>query len=125
MRLAVAVLAFGCAAAGCGAALDEAGGATAAVVVDVPVPSPPPPDRAEPPRPVSPGFGYIWVAGHWDNLDGAYIWKDGRWLKGRSDYEYVRGRYEFAAAKQQWIYHRPHWKRRHAAALVVATDGGV
>jgi hypothetical protein len=86
------------------------------VVVDVVVPSGPPADRTET-KPASPGPGHIWVAGHWDNIDGNYVWKEGRWLQARPDYEYVRARYDFDSSKQLWIYHRPHWKRRHAQVI--------
>jgi hypothetical protein len=107
------------ACAGCGAAL--AGPSTSGpVTVDVPVQTAPPPDKKDPPRPPSPGFGYLWVAGHWDNVDGNYIWKEGRWIPAKADYEYVRAHYDFDAARGSWIYHRPHWKRRHAAV----PDGG-
>jgi hypothetical protein len=127
VRFQALVLALGCSvSAGCGATLGGEGAATSTsssspeVVVDVPVSSAPPPDRTDPPRPRAPGFGYIWVAGHWDNLDGAFIWKDGHWQQGRRDYEYIRARYEFDSAKRIWIYHRPHWKLRHAVAAVAA-----
>ncbi len=110
---------LGCAAlalllAACG---PIAGGETSSpgkVVVDVVVPSGPPADRTET-KPPAPGPGHLWIAGHWDNIDGIYVWKEGRWLQARPDYEYVRARYDFDSSKQLWIYHRPHWKRRHAA----------
>jgi hypothetical protein len=50
------------------------------------------------------------VAGYWDYLDGNYVWRSGRWLQGKADYEYVRARYEVVG--QAWVFHRPHWKRR-------------
>ncbi len=76
------------------------------------VKSAPPTDKAEDAKPTAPGFGFIWVAGYWDYLDGNYIWRDGRWMQGKADYEYVRARYEHDG--QGWVFHRPHWKRRHA-----------
>jgi WXXGXW repeat (2 copies) len=102
----------------CGATLGPDGvpSSSNAVTVDVVVSSPPPADKTDPARPPAPAFGYIWVAGHWDNLDGNYIWKSGRWVQGRPDYEYVRARYDFDSTRQVWVYHRPHWKRRHAAS---------
>jgi hypothetical protein len=66
-------------------------------------------------HPASPGFGFIWVGGYWDYLDGNYVWRDGRWVQGKPDYEYVRARYEFDG--KSWVFHRPHWKKRHS-------DGG-
>lgn len=79
--------------------------------IDVPVSEAPPPEKAEGARPASPGYGYIWVGGYWDYLDGNYIWRDGRWVQGKADYEYVRARYEYTG--KEWVFHRPHWKRRH------------
>ena len=79
----------------------------------IPVSSAPPADKAEESRPAAPGYGYIWVAGYWDYLDGNYIWRDGRWVQGKPDYEYVRARYEYDG--KAWVFHRPHWKRlQHA-----------
>jgi hypothetical protein len=78
----------------------------------VPVNTPPPADKNDGDKPAAPGFGYIWVAGYWDYLDGNYIWRAGRWVQGKADYEYVRARYEFDG--KAWVFHRPHWKRRHA-----------
>jgi hypothetical protein len=79
--------------------------------IDLPVQSPPPPEKVEAARPAAPGFGYIWVAGYWDYLDGNYIWREGRWVQGKPDYEYVRARYDNEAGKG-WVFHRPHWKKR-------------
>ncbi len=76
------------------------------------VPQQPPPDKDEGPHAAAPGFGFIWVAGYWDYLDGNYIWRQGRWVQGKPDYEYVRARYEFDG--KSWVFHRPHWKRRHS-----------
>ena len=78
--------------------------------IDVPVNSPPPAEKTEGARPAAPGYGYIWVGGYWDYLDGNYIWRDGRWVQGKPDYEYVRARYEYDG--KAWVFHRPHWKRR-------------
>jgi len=68
-------------------------------------------ERSEGDKPAAPGYGYIWVAGYWDYLDGNYIWRSGHWMQGKSDYEYVRARYEYDG--KTWVFHRPHWKRRH------------
>jgi hypothetical protein len=93
----------------------------AAAQLDVPVSAPPPPDKAEGQRPAAPGFGYIWVSGYWDYLDGNYVWHDGRWVQGKPDYEYVRARYEHL--ESGWVFHRPHWKRRHSASAATAQAG--
>jgi hypothetical protein len=83
----------------------------------------PPPDKAESKEhPASPGFGFIWVAGYWDYLDGNYVWRDGRWVPGKPDYEYVRARYEFDG--KAWVFHRPHWKKRHAEGGAESTPQG-
>ena len=82
--------------------------------VDVPVGSPPPAEKADAAKPAAPGYGYIWVGGYWDYLDGNYIWRDGRWVQGKPDYEYVRARYDNDG--KSWVFHRPHWKRRQHAA---------
>ena len=77
----------------------------------VQVTQPPPADKIEE-KTAAPGFGYIWVAGYWDYLDGNYVWREGRWVAVRPDYEYVRARYEQSGSG--WVFHRPHWKKRHA-----------
>ena len=77
----------------------------------VPVSAQPPVERSEGDKPAAPAYGYIWVAGYWDYLDGNYIWRSGHWMQGKADYEYVRARYEFDG--KTWVFHRPHWKRRH------------
>jgi hypothetical protein len=91
--------------------------------IDVPVQSPPPPEKAEAARPAAPGFGYIWVGGYWDYLDGNYIWRDGRWVQGKPDYEYVRARYDNDAGKG-WVFHRPHWKKRQHSGEQAAKPAG-
>ena len=100
--------------AGC-ATFSSSGSGDPNTQITVPVSSAPPAEKAESARPEAPGFGYIWVDGYWDYLDGTYVWRDGRWVKGKPDYEYVRARYEYNG--KSWIFHRPHWKRRpHATA---------
>ena len=48
-------------------------------------------------------------------LDGNFLWRDGRWVQGKADYEYVRASY--AHESGSWVFHRPHWKRRATASL--------
>ena len=114
MRTIALVLMLGF-TAGC-ATLSSSGGSSgdSKTQIDVPVNSAPPPEKAEGTRPEAPGYGYIWVAGYWDYLDGNYIWRDGRWVQGKPDYEYVRARYEYDG--KAWVFHRPHWKRRQHTA---------
>jgi hypothetical protein len=101
-------------AAGCGTLSSSSKPGETQDQLTVQVAQAPPADKAEDAKPVAPGFGYIWVAGYWDYLDGNYIWRSSRWVQGKPDYEYVRARYDQVG--QQWTFHRPHWKRRHAAA---------
>ena len=89
--------------------------------LDVQVAEAPPPEKVEADKPASPGFGYIWVSGYWDYLDGNYIWRSGRWVQGKPDYEYVRARYD--QANGRWVFHRPHWKRRHSSSAATAHAG--
>ena len=105
---------------GCATLSSSSGGSSgdSKTQIDVPVSSQPPPEKAEGTRPSSPGFGYIWVGGYWDYLDGNYIWRDGRWVQGKPDYEYVRARYDNNG--KTWVFHRPHWKRRQKATEAAA-----
>ena len=96
--------------AGCATLSGSPGAAGDGNEIDISVSSAPPPEKAEGTRPAAPGYGYIWVGGYWDYLDGNYIWTDGRWVQGKPDYEYVRARYEYDG--KAWVFHRPHWKRR-------------
>jgi hypothetical protein len=87
------------------AAAASADGQPEGIEVHTPPPAPPPETR-----PPSPGFGYIYVAGYWEWIDGSYVWHPGRWIPGKADYELVRARYE--AKNGAWIFYKPHWKRR-------------
>ncbi|HXU74371.1 MAG TPA: YXWGXW repeat-containing protein [Polyangia bacterium] len=73
------------------------------------VPNAPPDPKPEEKMPC-PGPGHIWVAGYWDYIGGQHVWRDGRWVQGKPDYEYVRARYEFDG--KAWQFHVPHWHRR-------------
>ncbi|HEY2747792.1 MAG TPA: YXWGXW repeat-containing protein [Polyangia bacterium] len=105
--------------AGCATLSSSSGNPSGDSQIDISVNSAPPAEKAEGARPAAPGYGYIWVGGYWDYLDGNYIWRDGRWVQGKPDYEYVRARYEFDG--KAWVFHRPHWKRRqHTSAAATA-----
>ena len=112
MRVMALTMFLSLVGAGCAtmASSSSSEGATDKSQLTVAVTSPPPAERAEDSKPAAPGFGFIWVAGYWDYLDGNYIWREGRWMQGKADYEYVRARYEHEP--QGWVFHRPHWKRR-------------
>ncbi len=92
--------------------------ATPEASLEVAVAEAPPPDQHED-KPAAPGYGYIWVSGYWDNLDGRYIWRPGRWVQGKANYEYVRARYEQSG--KGWVFHRPYWHRRHSPTVGTAT----
>jgi len=107
--------------AGCATLSSSSGGSSGNPEnqIDISVNSAPPPEKTEGSRPAAPGFGYIWVGGYWDYLDGNYIWRDGRWVQGKPDYEYVRARYEYDG--KAWVFHRPHWKRRQKTTEVTTS----
>ena len=99
--------------AGCAVVSSDTGSGNPSTALTIQVNSAPPQDKTEE-RAASPGYGFIWVAGYWDNIDGNYVWRPGRWVQGKPDYEYVRARYEYNGSA--WIFHRPHWKKRHTQA---------
>lgn len=119
MRTIALVLMIGF--AGCATLSSSSGGSSGNPEnqIDISVNSAPPPEKTEGSRPAAPGFGYIWVGGYWDYLDGNYIWRDGRWVQGKPDYEYVRARYEYDG--KAWVFHRPHWKRRQKTTEVTTS----
>jgi hypothetical protein len=96
---------------GCGVLSSDSGGGDPQNALTMQVGSQPPADKTED-KPASPGFGYIWVSGYWDYIGGQYVWRNGRWVQGKPDYEYVRARYEYDG--KGWTFHRPHWKKRKA-----------
>jgi hypothetical protein len=115
-RSLLLVLALSLGAGGCAFLSSDTSASNARSALSEQVNDAPPPDKAEGARPASPGFGYIWVAGYWDYLDGNFIWRDGRWVQGKPDYEYVRARYQYDNAGKTWVFYRPHWKRRAETA---------
>jgi hypothetical protein len=84
---------------------------TASQRLVIEVPNAPPDPKPEVKTPC-PALGMIWVAGYWDYIGGQHVWRDGRWVQGKADYEYVRARYEFDG--KTWLFHVPHWHRRVA-----------
>jgi hypothetical protein len=119
MRLALAFgFALSLASSGCGIVSSDTSSTETKNALTIQVSKEPPADKAEGTKPAAPGFGYIWVAGYWDYLDGNYVWRDGRWVQGKQDYEYVRARYENVG--NGWVFHRPHWKKRHTEATPAA-----
>jgi hypothetical protein len=111
------ILSFALAAAGCSVISSDTAAENPQNALTVQVSSAPPPEKTEnAAKPDKPDTSrpYLWVAGYWDYIAGNYVWKDGHWVEARPDYEYVRARYEFDG--KAWIFHKPHWKRRHAAS---------
>lgn len=100
---------------GCATLSGSSGSADPNTQLTIAVSSAPPAEKPEGSRPEPPGYGYIWVNGYWDYLDGNYVWRDGRWVQAKPDYEYVRARYEYNG--KSWLFHRPHWKRRHTSQM--------
>lgn len=114
IALSLSLFSFGCATV----SGDTSQTSTASQQLVIEVPSPPPDPQPEVKTPC-PGPGHIWVAGYWDYIDGHHVWREGRWLQGKADYEYVRARYEFDG--KAWQFHVPHWHRRAIAAPAVTT----
>lgn len=106
--------------AGCSIISSDTSAGEAQNALTVQVREAPPPDKTDVDKPQAPGYGYIWVAGYWDYLDGNYLWREGRWMQGKQDYEYVRARYE--QSNGAWVFHRPHWKKRHGEASAAQSD---
>jgi hypothetical protein len=115
------VLAFA-ASSGCAVISSDTKSGDAQTTLTVQVREQPPAEKEADPKekPAAPGYGYIWVAGYWDYLDGVYVWRDGRWVPGKPAYEYVRARYEFDG--KSWVFHRPHWKKRHTENAQAGTQ---
>jgi len=74
----------------------------------------PPAPRYEPmpgPRP-----GQVWVPGHWQWNERAYVWRSGYWQAARPDYAYAPGRWVQADGGWRWM--EGDWRRaeppRHA-----------
>ena len=102
IALCLSLSAFGCAAV-----TTQTSSTTPTLVVEVP--NQPPEAKAEVKSPC-PSPGSIWVAGYWDYIDGHHVWRDGRWVSGKSGYEYVRAQYVYDG--HAWQFHVPHWHKR-------------
>ena len=54
-----------------------------------------------PPQPLyetmtqSPGYGYVWLDGHWDWNGYEWVWMSGRWVQDRTGYYYVQPYYDY------------------------------
>ncbi len=113
IALSLSLFSFGCAAVS--ATTSQTSTASHQLVIDVPSAPPDPKPEVKTPCPAP---GHIWVAGYWDYIDGHHVWRDGRWIEGKRDYEYVRARYEFDG--KTWLFHVPHWHKRAAAVATVS-----
>jgi hypothetical protein len=103
---------------GCGALSASTSSGTTQTALTVPVSEAPPADKEETDKPASPGYGYIWANGYWDYVSGTYMWKAGRWVQAKQDFEYQRARYEHDSTG--WVFHRPHWVKRPAGSGVAS-----
>ena len=111
--LSFSLVSFGCATVS--ATTSQTSAAAEPLVVEVP--EAPPAAKPEVKTPC-PGPGHIWVAGYWDYIAGQQVWREGRWIQGKRDYEYVRARYEFDG--KAWQFHVPYWHRREVATTTPA-----
>jgi hypothetical protein len=103
----------------CGVISSDSSSANTQNALTVEVSSAPPADNEEGDRPAKPDGPFIWVNGYWENMGGNYVWRDGRWVQARPQYEYVRARYEFNG--KSWLFHRPHWRKRQRDAAAGST----
>lgn len=117
------VLCFALSAVGCAAVTTQTSSTTPTLVMTVPNP---PPDPKEEEKPASPGPGYIWVAGYWDYIGGHHVWREGRWMQSKPNYEYVRARYAYDG--HSWQFYVPHWHHRAVSTsstqMAAAQQGG-
>ena len=113
--LSLSLFSFGCSAVS--ATTSQTSTTAQQLVVEVPNA---PPDPQPDVKTACPGPGHIWVAGYWDYIAGHHVWREGRWLQGKPDYEYVRARYE--QSNGGWVFHRPHWKRRHSSSATTTAN---
>lgn len=69
-----------------------------------------------PPQPLyeemtpSPGYGYVWIDGHWDWDGYDWSWVRGRWVRERPGYVYVAPYYDYVEGR--YIYRSGYWSRR-------------
>lgn len=70
---------------------------------------PPPPQIEE--RPASPDETRVWIAGHWDWVDGRFVWVSGRWQAQRPGYQWIEPAVR-RAPRGGWLYVRGHWRPR-------------
>lgn len=109
--------AFALSISGCATLSSDAPPSQTARSLEVDVPSAPPEAPAEV-QTASPGPGHIWVAGYFDFIGGRHVWRAGRWVETKPGYEYIRARYEWTG--KAWVFHVPHWKKRHLEQTNVA-----
>lgn len=84
------------------------------VVVD----TQPPPPRYETPRPRR---GHVWLRGHWENRNGRWVWKRGRWQRARSGYVWEAGHWQRRTGR--WHFVRGRWVRGRARVRTAVPVG--
>ena len=85
--------------------------AAAQVSVNIHVPGliqvAPPAPRYEPMP--GPRAGQVWVPGHWQWNERAYVWRSGYWQAARPDHAYAPGRWVQADGGWRWM--EGNWRR--------------
>lgn len=63
-------------------------------------------------KPDCPGEKYFWINGSWlwDDMNNEYTWRNGRWAKKRSGFQYMPGRW--IKVGNGWKWHEGHWVRK-------------
>jgi len=96
--------------------------AAAQVSVNINVPGliqvAPPAPRYEPMP--GPRAGQIWVPGHWQWNERAYVWRSGYWQAARPDYAYAPGRWVQADGGWRWM--EGNWRRAEQPRHVERED---
>jgi len=59
---------------------------------------------------VSPGYGYVWIDGHWNWNGYDWGWVGGRWVRERLGYIYVTPYYDHVGGR--YVYRTGYWSRR-------------
>lgn len=78
-------------------------GAAQAQTIVVREAPPPPRDEVVPP----PRHGYVWAPGHWEYRNHHYVWVRGSWMKERHGYRYSAPVWE--QRDGQWVMRPGRW----------------
>lgn len=72
------------------------------------VPQAPPAPRFEN-RGRAPSARHFWVSGHWQPINGRFVWINGRWDTRREGQRFVQPRHHREGSR--WVYVPGHWER--------------